>query len=333
MSGEAVPYHLRQNKHVDRQLFIELLSHVNRVIPIAKALYVSFGGVYFEDFKLIHQVFGARKLLSVEKHKWVLERQMHNRPYGCITCKHMTSRELVNSIDDIRGSHRGPLVCWLDFAEAAKRRGQLEDVEILSKSVRHFDVLRVTMNVNPASLAAQLPTETNDACAARRLVQLNEQFSDKVTREPEIGDVGREGFPRFCGEMIRRSIHIGLKSNSRLLFQPLGSYTYSDSDHTMLTVTGIFLNTDRVDEFLERSQLKDFDFAGLEWQTLHINVPLLSHREKLTLDQRFGTRQSASQIAARLGFQVDQKPEVSREMLTSYFKFHRYYPHFHRINY
>lgn len=333
MSGEAVPYHLRQNKHVDRQLFVEILSHVNRSIPIAKAFYVSFGGVYFEDFKLIHQIFGAKKLLSVEKHQWVLDRQKHNRPYGCIRCKLMTSRQLVNSINEIREQYRGPLVCWLDFAEAAKRRGQLEDVEILSKSVRDGDVLRVTMNANPASLGAQFPGESNDECDARRLVQLKDSFSDKVTRDAEIADVSRQGFPNFCLEMIRRSIHVGLKSNPALVFQPLGSYTYADSDHTMLTVTGIFLNHKRVDEFLKRSQLKEFELAGLEWQTLHINVPLLSQREKLTLDQKFGTRQSPSQVAAKLKFQVDQKSEVSVEMLKSYFTFHRYYPHFHRIQY
>jgi hypothetical protein len=129
MSGETVPYHLRQNKHVDRQLFVELLSHVNRMTPIRDALYISFGGVYFEDFKLLHQIFGAERLLSIEREEWVLERQRHNKPYGCIRCKHMTSRELANNIVDVRkGYGRRQLICWLDFTDASGRRGQLEDI-------------------------------------------------------------------------------------------------------------------------------------------------------------------------------------------------------------
>src|ERR1700678_128474 len=132
MSGETVPYHLRQNKHVDRQLFVELLAHASRINPVKDALYISFGGVYFEDFKLIHQVFGTKRLLSIEKEEWIVNRQMHNIPYGCIKCKKMSSREFANDITKIRSRFGNrQMICWLDFADASNRRGQLEDVSLL----------------------------------------------------------------------------------------------------------------------------------------------------------------------------------------------------------
>ncbi|WP_407928292.1 O-methyltransferase, partial [Collimonas silvisoli] len=57
MSGAYVPYHLRQNKAVDRQLFVDLLTKLNRYKAIGDYSYVSFGGPYLEDFKLVHSHF------------------------------------------------------------------------------------------------------------------------------------------------------------------------------------------------------------------------------------------------------------------------------------
>jgi hypothetical protein len=334
MSGETVPYHLRQNKHVDRQLFMDLLSHANRFIPVLDALYVSFGGVYFEDFKLIHQVFGTIKLLSIEKEEWICERQKHNKPFGCIKCERLTSRELVNNISQIRdrfGSQQ--LICWLDFADASKRRGQLEDVGIFAKSARQFDILRITMNVNPDSLSSRVPGETTEVRDQKRLEVLREKFSDKVSRDIEIGDVTQKGFPLFGLEMMRQEIQRALSSSPGLFFQPIGSYSYSDSEHTMLTATGVFLQREEVADYLSRTGLRKFEFGGANWELLHINVPLLSQREKLTLDQKFGNKRSLAQVASSLKFRVDKKQDESAEMLKSYFRFHRYYPHFHRIQY
>jgi len=333
MSGESVPYHLRQNKHVDRQLFIELLSHLDRAVPIKKALYISFGGVYFEDFKLIHQVFGTKKLLSVEREPWVYQRQRRNRPYGCITCRQMTSRQLVNSIDQFRGTAASPIICWLDFSEAAARRGQLEDVGIFAAKAHHLDILRITMNVNAESLSERVPQETNDACDKRRFQQLRDGYADFIDRAIEPTDATQGGFPPFCLEMVKRSIHRGVRSSPGIVFQPLGSFTYADSNHTMLTVTGIFLREEESDQIISRTRLKGFEFANMGWNSLHINVPLLSLREKLLLDQRFGSKRSAGGVASSMGFQLHKNPDVSRRMLKSYFQFHRYYPHFHRIHY
>jgi hypothetical protein len=334
MSGETVPYHLRQNKHVDRQLFVELLSLASRVTPVKDALYISFGGVYFEDFKAIHQVFGTNRLLSIEKEEWIVKRQRHNKPYGCIKCMQLTSGEFVNNIDHIRLRFgKRQMICWLDFADPSKRRTQLEEIGVFTKNARELDVLRITMNANPASLSAQIPRETTEVRDQRRLEKMRVDFADMIPREIELADATQKGFPHFVKDMMKHQIQISLLSRPGIFFQPLGSYSYSDSEHTMVTVTGTFLSEEKVEDYILRTRIRDFEFAGLNWELRHINVPLLSQREKLTLDQKFGTHKTSAQVATSLKFQLHKKPETSEDMLKSYFAFHRYYPHFHRIQY
>jgi hypothetical protein len=334
MSGEMVPYHLRQNKHVDRQLFVELLSHVNRVTPIRDALYVSFGGVYFEDFKAIHQVFGTERMLSIEMEEWIVKRQRHNKPYGCIKCKQLTSGELVDNIESVRQRFgRRQMICWLDFADASKRRLQLEEISVLAKSARELDVLRITMNANPANLSTQTPGETIEARDEKRLEKLRADFADFIPREIEGADATKRGFPHFVRDLIKHQLQRSLSSRPGLLFQPLGSYSYADSEHTMVTVTGAFLAEGKVADYISKTKIQDFEFAGLSWELRHINVPLLSQREKLALDQKLRNGKKSARLAASLKLQVDKKRETSANMLKSYFDFHRYYPHFHRIHY
>jgi hypothetical protein len=332
MSGEAVAYHLRQNKHVDRQLFIEILSYVNRYEPIGKALYVSFGGVYFEDFKLIHNVFGAEKLMSIEEIPWILKRQKHNKPFGCIRCEELKSRKLVTTINDYRSDFGDPtLICWLDFA-SPDRRSQLEDVSVLLKNSRAGDVVRVTMNANPGTLGEQREGELATARDARRLASLRDQLGDKLPGEVDEQDLKKGAFPALILRTLELEMLKAMESQPELQFQPLGSYSYADSHHTMLTVTGIVLEARKVREFLQRTRIEEFKFSGLNWELHHINVPLLSQREKLKLDQKYKTA-TPSKISRGLGFQVAKTKLESDEMLRDYFDFHRYYPHFHRIQY
>jgi len=332
MSGEGVAYHLRQNKHVDRQLFVELLSHINRSYTIRKALYVSFGGVYFEDFKLIHNVFGTEKLLSIEQEHWVMNRQKHNKPLGCIRCVELKSRALVTNINDYRTEFRNPqLICWLDFA-STNRRAQLEDVSILLKNCRAGDVVRITMNANPGTLGEQREGELVADRDARRLAKLRQKLADKLPGEIDEKDITVGAFPTLMLRMLKLEMAKAMESQPDLQFQSLGSYSYCDAQHTMLTVTGIVLEIKKIPEFLRQTRIHEFKFSGLEWELHHINVPLLSQREKLKLDQKYKTT-TPSKISRGLGFQVAETKSASDAMLRDYFDFHRYYPHFHRIQY
>jgi len=188
------------------------------------------------------------------------------------------------------------------------------------------------MNANPATLGQQMEGELVEARDARRLAKLREQLADKLPGEVDEQDLKKDAFPALLLRMLKMEMLKAMESQPELQFQPLGSYSYSDSEHTMLTVTGIILEADKIREFLKQTRIKDFKFCGLNWELHRINVPLLSQREKLKLDQKYKTA-SPSKISRALGFQLAKTKHESDEMLRDYFDFHRYYPHFHRIQY
>jgi hypothetical protein len=344
MSGEAVAYHLRQNKHVDRQLFIEVLSHVDRVIPVKECLYASFGGVYFEDFKLMHTVFGSEKMLSIEEIEWVRVRQEHNCPYGCIRCEQLESAQLIDQLDTWRETFAAPnVICWFDYA-SPKRRTQLEEFRALIGRLEANDVIKITMNANPATYGSfeeevqkERSKEENTLAPVAlrdnfRFKAMTEDLGDMLPNDLKVSVVSKAGFPSLLLGASRQVAARAIAERPGFVFLPLASFSYADSEHTMLTCTGILLREPDVEAFKAKSGLQDFAFNGLEWNLHAINVPLLSAREKSRLDHTYG-KNTPEDIAAELGFQFDKSSVKSLSMLKDYFRFHRFYPHFHRIQY
>ena len=348
MSGEKVPYHLRQNKHVERQLFAELLAHVDRAHPIRDYLYVSFGGVFFEDFKLMHSVFGMRHMLSLEILEWVYQRQDKNRPYGCVKCKNMTSANFIDSIDIIREEFAGAkhIVCWLDYAAARETRRQLEEYKALLPKLERFDIVKITLNANPTTLGdyreelRKLKEDNNNPDTEAQSLQklrlgcLRERLGDMLPEGIESEELTKSAYPGVLLRAIQLAAASAMKEQPSLSFQPLGSYVYSDSEHTMLTCTGILLDSseEKRGRFLTATKLRKFEFSGLDWNLIKIDVPFLSAREKFLLDTDMYEKEPEA-VAEQLGFRFDKGAERSLAMLKEYFRFHRFYPHFHRIQY
>ena len=81
MSGTDVPYHLRPNKYVDRQIFIDLLHRLDRVRPLSSSVYVSMGGKFLDDHKAIRFAFDLKASVSLEKFAEVVPRQNFNKPF------------------------------------------------------------------------------------------------------------------------------------------------------------------------------------------------------------------------------------------------------------
>jgi hypothetical protein len=328
--GTAVPYNLRQNKHVERQLFVDLLNCVDRWRSLKNYLYVGFGGIYFEDFKLLHSHFAIRKMLSIEGQKWVLPRQKKNIPYGCIDHEHCDSGEFIRTVGMYRERYNADnLICWLDYASPTQVAAQLNDVKALLPSLMPNDVLKVTMVADPYTLATT-PKPGEDIHEKRleilRQRLLGTQFlPDGLTAE----QVREDRYPEVLLRSFQRVIAEAMKESSSLIFQPVGSYVYKDTTQ-MLTVTGIILETAELDNFMKRTGLKEFDLAGLDWRLQQINVPDLSLREKLLLDRTIFNR-TASEIETAMEFTLDEDPEDSIKMIESYVKFYRYYPNFHRV--
>lgn len=48
-------YHLRPNKSIDRNLFVQTLIGLTSVFPVADYWYTGFGSYMFDDFKILHE--------------------------------------------------------------------------------------------------------------------------------------------------------------------------------------------------------------------------------------------------------------------------------------
>jgi len=131
------------NKYIDRQLFIELVEMISRYQPMADAAYISMGGGYLEDFRVLHQAFGIEKMLSFDMGDWMTRRQKVNRPYGFIDCVCASSTDIINGFDAYRRrvtKGESNVIIWLDYTEASMRNDQLNDLSQLTNKLTHGDV-------------------------------------------------------------------------------------------------------------------------------------------------------------------------------------------------
>lgn len=337
MSGASVAYHLRPNKHVERHLFVDLLDHVNRWTPLAKYLYVGFGGIYFEDFKLLHSHFNMVKMVSIEKEKWVYERQRFNIPYGCIEPKHWDSSVFVGDLDKLRAKYKvDNILCWLDYPTSVELANQLSEIRGLIPKLLHGDILKITLPANPTALAAKRADESEAQLQERRLEELRNRLGTQFLPEGVTSDQMTERhYPDVLAGAFRRVVSEAMQEDDKSIFQPLGSYIYKDVTQ-IITFTAIMLHSDDVQNFFAKTEIEKFDLGGPEWQLLKIEVPDLSLREKLKLDQVIFAKtgkQRPTTVQARMGLKFAEQVGDSRRMVENYIKFYRYYPHYYRVTF
>lgn len=334
MSGALVPYHQRQNKAVDRQLFIDLLTRINRYKPISNYHYYSFGGAFLEDFKLIHSHFGNEKLFSIENDDTAFARQKFNLPLNCITCMKKDSSDFIDEFTAQNNS-----IIWLDFADASKTREQLQQIQTLLPKLFAGDIVKITLNANPEVLRGSHEKnldgkrETVEERNKLRLEKLTGRLGDYLPQGITEDQMTNAGLPKVLCSALEFTANKGMESRiaERLYFQPVTSFAYSDSNHQMLTVTGIVLPKADRKEFFEKTQLKRWKTSTTTWGTYkQIMVPALTAKEKIFIDQQL-PKKSGKQIQKNLKFQFDNNVQKSVQIIENYRLYYRYYPNFHKV--
>lgn len=170
MSGGYIPYHLRYNKAVERQAFIELLQRLTRYRSIHEYRYISFGGPFLEDFKLMHTYFGMNDMQCIEGDENVYKRQQFNRPLDCITCINKLSDSFIESYEF--GDKK--TILWLDYASPKQLKEQLlEYVKVLEK-LDEGDIFKITLNADPESICR------NNAVGESLYIKRMDAFKSKV---------------------------------------------------------------------------------------------------------------------------------------------------------
>lgn len=326
MSGATLAYNLRRNKYVERQLFMELLLRFSRWQEIENYRYIGFGGVYFEEFKLLHTRFNLKKMISLEREDWMLDRQKLNVPYGCIEPFRGSSSDLVIEIDDYRNyGEASNLLIWLDYVTPSELPTQLSEIRSLVSKLENNDILKITFSLHTGWL-----NKGESDVLTNRLENLQSQLGSAYLAEGiSINDVTNDGLPNVYLNALKRKIAEGLTENSKLEFLPLGCYTYNDGT-PMLTVTGALIDRTQQAEFESRLELGRLDFASPQWEIHQIEVPDMSLRERLEIDKKLSGK-TADQIAEDLPFRFEKDPEESLDLIRNYLKLYRFYPNYHRV--
>ena len=334
-AGTYVPYHTRQNKAIDRQLFIDLLAKINRFVEVRKYRYVSFGGPFFEDFKLVHSQFGIKKMISIEGSEAVFARQRFNLPLSCIDPRRALSGEFLDSY-----SGDGGTIFWLDYAAANELREQIEEFQILLSKSNELDIVRVTLNANPGVFSPEVVIrengrrETTEQKNQRRFDAFQTRLGDFTPEDTSPDDMVASKYPQVllrALEFASNSIMEGRRLRDGTYFQPLSAYIYSDHIHPMLTLTGILLNKKQHRAFFQLTDLKRWEHAATTWGRYSaIKVPALTAREKLFVDSWLPTRQTST-IQKKLKFLFADTEAESIEVIENYRRYYRYYPNFQRV--
>jgi len=266
VSGYNVPYQLRPNKFVERQLFLDILDFVRVWNGPWRYIYASMGGRFLEDFKLVNSRFAIEQMISIELDNTTSTRQGFNR-LGFIECRNQSSGEFIEELDGLIASHANRrLVVWLDFAVANKRGEQLGEFRHLVSKLTSGDVAKITLNANSQSFR-------------RRANALTRKDFDQYLKDPDSAIY--KDYDTYVANVMAFSSEGAHASTDRFL-------AMSDSDHETICVENLkeqlgdylpsggiaaeHLRTEAFAEFLSQA-VKIAALKGVESTKLHV-VPL-----------------------------------------------------------
>lgn len=331
MSGGSIAYHLRENKAIERNLFVDLLARIGRVENISDYTYTGFGGPFLEDFKTLHSALRIAKMISIEADGNVCKRQEFNSPAQFIQLKHETSGDFLRSHE-----FSGRNIVWFDYTSPSDLYVQLSELRTLVGKLGCFDVAKITLNANPAALGGKLGTDLHTT----RVKILTDRLGDHCKQVLEEDDVLPSKYPSTLLHAIHGALGSLATRASGEYFQILSAFVYKDGGHQMLTVTGIVLNAKEpavVDDFFDKSRVKHWPFHNTDWSApLEISVPSLSTKERITLDSALPAPDAVNwgdYLCDHLGYCPSETTNVEaiKDQLVNYAKFYRAYPLFSRV--
>ena len=329
MSGDDIPYQLRPNKFIDRQMFLELMSRLIAGRGPENYVYISMGGRHLVDHHAIYNKLGIEALFSFDLDANEVERQRFNRPTGKTICIQMNSSDLPAQIDEI--FHIFPrkknVIVWLDYTNINRRAQFQETVQTLIR-LRHGDIFRITLNADIRNLGRKNEWKEKGAVgpAEYRLEKLHAEISEYLpTNITKILDPDLPGVLARC---LGLAADAAQSQRPALCFTPVLITSYSDGTR-MLTVTCAVSESEKEEKF-PSSHFGRWQFACRGWADLQmIYAPILSLREQYRLDTN--THRGAKKMLSSFKFLPAADEPTSLQALESYRLFHRYYPTFRNI--
>ncbi|HDV6321353.1 TPA: hypothetical protein RJR38_003198 [Burkholderia multivorans] len=320
--GGSIPYHLRQNKAIERNLFIDLLSRIGRYVNISDYTYIGFGGPFLEDFKHLHSALRIEKMLSIELEENVYYRQVFNQPVSCVNLLHMSSSDFIYHHDFSPGT-----IVWFDYASPSDLGAQLSETQRLVEKLSHADIFKITVNADPQTLG--VPSNDAPLLPFRKAVAAD-RLGDYAPATMDDHSVARSNYPKLLLSAILNAARHGLRASGDLWLQPLTSFSYKDGQQ-MLTFTGIILLKDKIEEFLKQTRLESWKFSNLDCICpMPISVPAFSVKERLFVESLLPAH-AAETIIDKMGYTIDDNINDAHTLMKNFVEFYRLYPWYSRV--
>lgn len=343
MSGFSLPYRLRPNKAVDRELFLSLLLRLSPNLGLEKYHYVSLGGPFLEDFRLVHSRIGigrkknrrtVGKLTCIESELEVHKRQRFNRPVAAIKCVHSTLETYLNQT-----TFKTPVIIWFDYTAPKSVASHIQCFADTIVTVPVRSVLRVTLNGNPTALGGgeepsgmDLSVETDSGISADRaqkptktewrLDQFKQRMGTLVPAGLSAEAMTHKKYGRTLLNVLKLAVEKqALSFTDRQVVWALSTH-YAD-DQPMVTATLIVVPLgDKVTEKV----VKGWEFYSTPDEPHQIELPALSSLERLTMEANISARK-------KLGFDLKKitDSKLGVDPIGVFEKFYRLYPHFSRV--
>lgn len=313
-AGSSLPYRLRPNKAVDRELFLSLLMRLAPNLGLEKYHYVGLGGPFLEDFRMIHGRLGIAKMTCIETEEQVHKRQLFNRPVASIECINKSLEDYLDETD-----FDTPVVIWFDFTDPKGITTQVERFARTIGTVPIGSVLRVTLNANPGALGRP----------------------DGNLSEAELMEWRLQAFQRRLGSLFPSGLTAdGMKQKSfgnsllRALKLAVGKEVLSYQDRQVVwalathyadgqpMVTAALVVCEKDDKSVEEL-VKGWEFYATADAPHRLALPSLSTLERLTME-------SDADAKAKMGFELPES-DMEENPFEVFKKFYRIYPHFSRV--
>lgn len=322
-AGGNIPYHLRQNKAIERNLFVDLLSRVGRHFNISDYRYIGFGGPFLEDFKHLHSALRISDMVSLEMDGNVYKRQLFNRPISCISLREESSSDFLNNYD-FDGAEN--LIVWLDYA-TTQISLQLAEVQQLIEKLGHGDVFKVTVNASPVALGHD---DAGILKMERRAETARTVLGDYGPAKIEKNDITTKNYPALLLKSLLSAAKRGLAGDAELVMEPLSSFVYADGQQ-MLTFSGVLINPNEREMFFQETRLKMWSFYNdcLE-KPLSISVPVFSMKERVHIESMLPGA-TADQIIEDFTYFVGQDKRIAKSEMENFISFYRMFPWYSRV--
>lgn len=312
-TGSSVPYKLRPNKAVDRELFLSLLTRLAPSLALEGHHYVGLGGSFLEDFRLVHARLGIERMTSVEAEEEVHKRQLFNRPMASVECVH-------SSLEDYLDGHGfdQPSIVWFDYTEPKP----LEQIGRFARTVGEVklnSILRLTLNAEPSVLGEPTSKLSGQALWDWRLEKFRDLLGSLCPTDITAAGMTRKTF----GRSILRALFLAVEKEAlshvdRKVVWGLSTH-YADGQAMITATVVVCAANDTVIEALVRG----WTFCSPPSDPLCIDLPALSTLERLTME-------SDDDAKTALGFELP-KAGLGEDPFEVFQKFYRIYPHFSRV--